>query len=150
MARCRCSLRCSVRHISRTRALGGVDCLRRSRSSIRNPPAERRLNKATPKSQASTSQGNALRDRETLDAFRKTLSVRARPGLSLCVSTTVEDSRGADAPDGTKKKNVETGAANIRASVPTATTYRAEARRQRLISTAATAAKGRKSTRLNS
>src|ERR1700693_514852 len=50
---------CRVPQIASTRALAAVDCLRRSRSSRRNPPAERRLKNATPSSHASTSQGRA-------------------------------------------------------------------------------------------
>src|SRR5579863_9560674 len=55
---------CRVWQISSTRALTTLDCLRRSRSSKKNPPAERRLKKATPSSQASTSQGSASYARE--------------------------------------------------------------------------------------
>src|SRR6266567_7811436 len=62
--------------ISSTRSFTTADCLRRSRSSSKNPPAERRLKKATPSNHASTSQGRAssegvLKDRSRGDRPRE-------------------------------------------------------------------------------
>src|SRR5882762_2903987 len=64
MARFNPSCRCSVWQISSTLALTVSDCLRRSRSSSRKPPADRRLKNATPISHASTSQGRVSSDGE--------------------------------------------------------------------------------------
>jgi hypothetical protein len=82
--------RCTVWHIASTRALGAVECLLRSRSRSRNPPAERRLKKTTPNSQASTSQGRTSHDagvREGADELPTTTS-----SVSVgCVSATEDD-----------------------------------------------------------
>jgi hypothetical protein len=60
--------------------------LRRSRSSRKNPPAERRLKKATPKSQASTSQGSASIEGAMGDRVNEELCVAPlAASLSLAV-----------------------------------------------------------------
>src|SRR5580693_407430 len=111
--------------MARTRALAVMDCLRRSRSSSRNPPAERRLKNATPSSQASTSQGRVSSDVERRGTPAEVLATILFALLIApvgCVSPAREDFAGADAPDDDRKKNVATGAASIRASAPTAST----------------------------
>src|SRR5271154_5857665 len=96
-----------------------MDCLRRSRSSSRNPPAERRLKNATPSSQASTSQGRASSEGESREIPTEVLAT-ILIALVGWVSAAEEDIAGIDAPEDVSKKNVATGVASIRASAPTA------------------------------
>src|SRR6267378_8338278 len=58
MARVSPRPRCNSAQISRSLLSTGIDCRRRIRSSNRNPPALRKLNRATPRSHASTIHGN--------------------------------------------------------------------------------------------
>src|SRR5580700_11469763 len=112
--------------MARTRAFAVMDCLRRSCSSSRNPPAERRLKNATPSSQASTSQGRASSEGESREDAAE---VPATIFFALlftpvgCVSAAEEDFAATGVPenvlDDDRKKNVATGAASIRASEPT-------------------------------
>src|SRR5208283_4098729 len=98
-----------------------MDCLRRSRSSNRKPPAERRLKNATPSSQASTSQGRASSEgdrREKLDEVVATTALVARGR----VCALGEPFAGVAALELVRKKNVPIGAASINTSAPTAST----------------------------
>src|SRR5271155_527853 len=104
-----------------------VDCLRRSRSSSRNPPAERRLRNATPSSQASTSQGRVSSEGESREIPAEVLATilfALLIALVSCVSPAEEGFAGGvagnDALDDDRKKNVATGAASISVSAPTA------------------------------
>src|SRR5580692_3996889 len=106
-----------------TRALAVMDCLRRSRSSSRNPPAERRLKNATPSSHASTSQGRVSSDGESRETPVEVFAAVLFAPVG-CVSAAKKGFAGTGAPenalDDDRKKNVATGAASIRASAATA------------------------------
>jgi hypothetical protein len=82
----------------------------------RNPPAERRLKKATPKSHASTSQGRVSSEEmlENLDEVPTTILLMTVG----CVSVVGENFAGAAKP-GVRRKNVAIGAASIRTRAPT-------------------------------
>src|SRR5258706_13450642 len=108
MVRFRQSRSCNVWHIASTRALGVVDCWRRSRSRSRNPPVNRRLKNATPKSHASTSQGKVSREAERPEIPVEVLAA-IWPTAAGCVCATDEDPAGAAVKEGARKKNVATG-----------------------------------------
>src|SRR5580698_467748 len=131
MVRSRPSWLCSVWHIASTWALGVTDCFRRSRSSSKNSPAERRLKNATPNSHVSTSQGRASSDEDRLDKLdpenldlenldEVTTTLTSRLVISRA-SRTGEDFASVAVLEGVRRKNVAIGATNITASAATLT-----------------------------
>src|SRR5258708_12473504 len=125
MVRFNPSCRCSVWQSSSTRSLAAKDCLRRSRSSSRNPPAERRLKNATPSSHASTSQGRVSSDGDKWDNPDEVFATL--PVTETCVSTTGEDLAGASAVrEEVRRKNVATEAPTINTTPAPPITYPAD------------------------
>src|SRR5580704_15629906 len=120
MVRSRPSWLCSVWHIASTWALGVTDCFRRSRSSSKNPPAERRLKNATPNSHASTSQGRASGKVESYENPADALGAGYKVGV-IPACGAEENRAGASALDGERKTKVPKGVASIRSSATTPT-----------------------------
>src|SRR5450432_4460187 len=109
-----------------------------------NPPAERRLKKATPRSQASTNHpstkpGSAL---DAVIAVVEPLAASLPLAVGLAAAASGDDfavSGAPECPSGTTKK-VTRGASSINTNAPTPIAQRVDGRRQSAMAAAAMAA----------